>query len=63
MKIVCEIVGIFIISLIIIAMPVLCTLSFVYNWYVFLKFILSIACFFEWIGLMNLLVNAADKKN
>ena len=63
MKIACEMVGIFIISLVMVAIPILCPLSFVYNWFVGLKFILSVACFLEWIGLMNLLADAMDKKD
>lgn len=62
MKIVSEIIGLFIISLVMIAVPILCALSFAYNWFVGLKFILSIACFVEWICFMSLLSNMADKK-
>ena len=51
MKIASEIVGIFIISLVMMAIPILCTLSFAYNWFV------------EWIGLMSLIMNASDKKD
>lgn len=63
MRIATEIVGLFVISLVFMAIPILCTLSFVYNWFVGLKFILSIACFFEWTGLMVLLSNMFDKHN
>ena len=56
MRIISEIIGIFIISLFMIAIPILCALSFAYNWYVGIKFILSIACFAEWIGLINLIL-------
>lgn len=61
MKILSEIVGLFVISLVLMAVPVLCTLSFAYNWLSFFKFILSIACFVECIGLMSLLAYMFDK--
>lgn len=55
MKIVSEIVGLFIISLVLMAIPILCSLSFAYNWFPGIKFILVIACLFEWVGIMSLL--------
>lgn len=63
MKIATEIVGIFVISLIFIAVPILCALSWAYNWFGVLKIILALACFAEWIGLMNLLSNMLDKQD
>lgn len=63
MKIASEIVGIFIISWIMMAIPILCTLSWAYNWFAGLKFILSIICFFEWIGIMSLISNTTDRKD
>lgn len=63
MKVISEIIGIFIISLVMIAIPILCTLSFVYDWLVGLKFILSVICFLEWIGIMSLISNTTDRKD
>lgn len=63
MKIASEIVGLFVVSLAFMAIPILCSLSFVYNWFVGIKLILFIACACEWIGLMNLLSNMMDKHN
>lgn len=63
MKIVFEIIGASIVSLFLIAIPILCTLSFAYNWYPGLKFILSIACSIECIWLMNLLLEIGDKQD
>lgn len=63
MKIASEIVGIFIISLIMMAIPILCTLSWACNWFVGLKFILSVICFLEWIGIMSLISNTTDRKD
>lgn len=63
MKTVFEIIGAFIVSLFLMAIPVLCTLSFVYDWYAGFKFILFFACLFEWIGLMNLLNEISDKQD
>ncbi len=62
MKIAFEIVGTFIISLFFMSIPILCTLSFVYNWFAGLKLILMVFCFVEWILLINLLVDIADKE-
>ena len=58
-----EIIGAFIISLLFISIPILCTLSFVYNWFGSLKLILIVACFVEWVGLMSLLVDISDKQD
>ena len=63
MKTAFEIVGLFIISLTMMAIPILCALSFACNWLVGLKFIFGIACFIEWIGLMSLIMNVADKQD
>lgn len=63
MKIISEIVGLFIISLTFMAVPILCSLSFAYNWLVFFKFILFIACFAELIGIMSLLAAMFDKQD
>lgn len=62
MKTVFEIIGAFIVSLFLMAIPILCTLSFVYDWYAGFKFILFIACLFELLGLMNLLFEISDKQ-
>ena len=63
MKAVFEIIGTLIVSLFFMAIPILCTLSIVYNWFPGLKFILTVACFVEWSGLMNLLLKIADKQD
>lgn len=63
MKIAFEIAGSFIISLFLMAIPILCTLSFVYNWYAGLKFILIVACVIEYTGLMSLLWEISDKQD
>lgn len=62
MKLISEIVGIFIISLVMMAIPILCALSFAYNWYVGLKFILVIACVAEWVGIMDLILEKMNDK-
>ena len=58
-----EIIGTFIISLFFISIPILCTLSFVYNWFASFKFILIVACLVELFVLISLLVEIADKQN
>lgn len=63
MKIAFEIIGTFIVSLLCMAVPILCTLSFVYDWFAGLKFILFLGCIFEWVSLMCLLTEIADKKD
>lgn len=63
MKIVSEIIGLFVMSSILTAVPILCALSFAYNWFPGLKFILIIACLFEWVGLMSLLASMFDKQD
>lgn len=63
MKIAFEIIGISIVSAFLIAIPILCTLSFVYNWFEGLNFILIIACFVEYFGLMNLLSEIGNKQD
>jgi len=55
-----ETIGIFIVSLFFISIPILCALSFVYNWLGGLKLILTLACFVEWVGLACLLIDVAD---
>ena len=60
MKIVSELVGLVVISFVLMAIPVLCSLSFAYNWFGGLKFGLVIACLFEWVGLMSWLSNMFD---
>ena len=62
MKIAFEIIGALIVSLFLMAIPILCTLSFVYNWYSGLKFILTVACWLELLGLMSLLLDIGDKQ-
>lgn len=61
MKIASEIVGLFVISLVLMAVPILCTLSFTYNWFAIFKVILIFACIAEWAGLMSLLAYMFDK--
>ncbi len=63
MKIVFEIIGTFIVSLLCIAVPILCALSFVYDWFPGLKLILFCGCIFEWISLMCLLSEIADNRD
>ena len=62
MKAVFETIGALIVSLFLMAIPILCTLSLVYNWFPGLKFILIIACFIELFGLISLLLEIGDKK-
>ena len=62
MKITFEETGIVIISLFLMAIPIVCTLSFAYDWLNDLKFILMVACFVEWLGLMNLLSKIGDEE-
>lgn len=62
MKVVFEVIGAFIVSLFLMAIPILCTLSLVYNWFPGLKFILIIACFIELLGLISLLLEIGDKQ-
>ena len=61
MKTAFEIVGTFISSLFFMSIPILCTLSLVYNWYGCFTLILGVACIVEWIGLISLLIDVADK--
>ena len=56
-----EIVGILISSLFFMSIPILCTLSVVYDWFGSIQLILYCACFVEWVGFINLLVHVADK--
>lgn len=63
MKIASEIVGLFVISLVMMAIPILCSLSFAYNWFGRVKLILLLACFVEWIGLITLLSNITGDYN
>ena len=56
MKRVFEIIGTLIVSLFLMAIPILLTLSFVYNWLAILKFTLICACLIELFGLASLLV-------
>lgn len=63
MKATFETIGVLIVSLFLMAIPILCTLSFVYNWFPGLKFILIIACFIELLWLMNLLLEISDKRD
>lgn len=60
MKIAFEIIGTFIVSLLLMAVPVLCPLSFVYDWFAGSKFILIVACIFEYFGLACLLTEVSD---
>ena len=60
MKAIFEIIGVFIVSLFLMAIPVLGTLSFVYNWFPGSKFILIVACLIEYFGLVILLSNVSD---
>lgn len=63
MKTVYELIGAFIVSLFLISIPVLCTLSFVYDWYAGLKFLFIVACVVEYFGLVSLLSQMADKQD
>lgn len=63
MKIAIKIVGIFVISIFFISIPILCTISFVYNWFPGITFILIVACVVEWVALMNLLLDMTDKQD
>ena len=63
MKIAFEIIGIIIVSSFLMIIPMLCTLSLVYNWHAGLKFILIMICFIEYCGLMNLLSEIGDKRD
>lgn len=63
MKTVFEIIGSFVVSLFFISIPVLCTLSFVYNWYAGYKLLLIVACGVEGFGIVNLLLDRADKQD
>lgn len=56
MRAVFELIGLFIVSLFFISVPILCTLSIVYNWYVGFRFLLIVVCFIEYFGLINLLL-------
>ena len=58
-----ETIGTFVISLFLISIPILCTLSFVYNWFAGLKLILITACLVEWVGLASLLIYVADNQD
>ena len=55
MKVVFEVIGAFIVSLFLMAIPILFTLSFVYNWFSIFKFILLVACCIELFGFVSLL--------
>lgn len=55
MKTVFEKIGAFIVALFLMAVPITCSLSFVYNWASSLKFIFIVACFIEFLGLISLL--------
>lgn len=63
MKIAFELIGLFIVSLLCIAVPILCALSFVYDWFAGLKLILFLGCIFEWISLMCWLTEIADNRD
>lgn len=63
MKTVFEIIGASIVSLFLMAIPILCALSFAYNWYPGLIFILSVACSVEYLWLMDLLLDISDKQD
>ena len=63
MKTVFEIIGSFIVSLFFISIPILCPLSFVYDWYAGIKFFLIVACGVEYLGLINLLLDRANKQD
>lgn len=58
-----ETIGVFIVSLFFISIPILCTLSFVYDWFGGLKLILIAACLVEWVGLVYLLIDVADNQD
>ena len=58
-----EIIGTFIVSLLFIFIPILCTLSFVYNWFAGIKFLLIVTCLIEWSAVITLLVEIADEQD
>lgn len=62
MKAVFETIGALIVSLFLMAIPILCTLSIVYNWVAGIKVILIFACFIELLGLISLLLEIGDKQ-
>ena len=47
-----QVIGIFVLSSILIAIPLLTAFSFAYNWLGGVKFFLSVATFFEFCGLI-----------
>ena len=63
MKIAIRMIGVFVISLFFISIPILCTLSYVYNWFGFVSLMLIAACFVEFVGLMCLLMDVADNQD
>ena len=58
-----ETIGTFIVSLFLMAIPVLCTLSFVYNWFLGINFFLCVACVVEWLGVISVLIKLSDMQD
>ena len=51
----CTAIGYLIVSIIIFAIPILTTLSFVFNWYVGIKFLLILLSIIDYIGIFSML--------
>lgn len=62
MKAIFETIGALIVSLFLMAIPILCTLAIVYNWVAGIKVISIFACFIELLGLISLLLEIGDKQ-
>lgn len=62
MKAIFETIGALIVSLFLMAIPILCTLSIVYNWSAGFKVILIFACFIELYGFLDILLKIGDKQ-
>lgn len=60
MRTVFETIGILIASLFLMAIPILCALSFVYNWVASIKFFLIVVCIIELFGLASLLAELSE---
>ena len=63
MKTLAEIIGVFIISIVILAIPVVTTLSWVYNWnYFLIKYMLTVICAGELASLCVCIQGMIDEK-
>ena len=56
-EIILELIGSFVVAIILIAIPICVSLSFVYDWYVGIKIFLVIASVLELFGLVVLIMN------